>query len=286
MNPSPMEHERDHRGPPAEVEERSSTDPSPAIPAPSAAVPTRGIEEHLVSLLAPNSFEAEQYRALRAVLEQGRKAKSLAVIAISSPTAGDGKTLTAINLAGTLAQAPEARILLVEGDLRRPAVEEHLGLNTERSAGLVEAILDPGMTLERAVRRLPLFNLWVLPAGRCPASPYEVLKSPRLGDLLQDARRRFDYVLIDTPPILPVPDLRLITKWVDGFLIVVSAHRTPRRLLEEALYVADPGKVIGLVFNNDDRLLSRASGYYAYGRPLNGAPGHGGRHAREGRGES
>jgi len=281
-----MEHERDRRPPPAEVEERSSTDPSAAIPATSAAGPTRGIEEHLVSLLAPNSFEAEQYRALRAVLEQGRKAKSLAVIAISSPTAGDGKTLTAINLAGTLAQAPEARILLVDGDLRRPTVEEHLGLNTERSAGLVELILDPGMTLERAVRRLPLFNLWVLPAGRCPASPYEVLKSPRLGDLLQDARRRFDYVLIDSPPIVPVPDLRLITKWVDGFLMVVAAHKTPRRLLEEALYVADPAKIVGLVFNNDDRLLSRAYGYYAYGRPLNGAAGHRGRRTTEGRGES
>jgi len=281
-----MEHERDHRAPPAEVEERSSTDLSAAIPAPSAAGPTRRIEEHLVSLLAPNSFEAEQYRALRAVLEQGRKAKSLSVIAISSPAAGDGKTLTAINLAGTLAQAPEARILLVDGDLRRPAVEEHLGLSTERSAGLVEAILDPGMTLERAVRRLPLFNLWVLPAGRCPASPYEVLKSPRLGDLLQDARRRFDYVLIDTPPVVPVPDLRLITKWVDGFLMVVAAHKTPRRLLEEALYVADPGKIVGLVFNNDDRLLSRAYGYYGYGRPLNGSAGRRGRHTTEGRGES
>ncbi len=262
--------DRDARGRPAKPEGLAlaeGKDPRGQRPLTDSG---RGVEEHAVSLLAPNTFEAEQYRGLRALLEQKRKAESLAVIAVSSPSAGDGKTLTSINLAGTLAQAPEARILLVDCDLRRPSVEAHLGLSGG-APGLVEAILDSDLRLDEVVRHLPRFNLWVLPAGRCQGSPYEVLKSARLGDLLQEARQRFDYVLIDTPPMVPVPDLRVIAKLVDGVLLVVAAHKTPRRLLEEALYVSDPSKVVGLIFNNDDGLLSRSYGYYDYGRPLNGA---------------
>jgi len=223
-----------------------------------------------VSLLAPNTFEAEQYRALRALLEQKRKEAALGVIALSSPTAGDGKTLTAINLAGTLAQSSGSRILLVDADLRRPSIEERLGLRGNGPGGLVEAIVDSGADLASVSRFLPLFNLWVIGAGHCPASPYEVLKSPRLGHLLEEARRRFDYIVIDTPPVVPVPDLRVIERWVDGVVLLVAAHKTPRRLLEEALRAVDPAKLIGLVFNNDDSLRSKAYGYYDYGHPLNG----------------
>jgi capsular exopolysaccharide synthesis family protein len=225
-------------------------------------------DEHLVSLTTPHSFEAERYRALRILLEQRRRDAALCVVAISSPTAGDGKTLTAINLAGSLGQDPEARVLIVDADLRRPSVAGLLGLPEERTPGLVDAILDPACDLEQVVTPLAAFNLSVLPTGRGAASPYEILKSARLGDLLQEARRRYDFVLVDTPPMVAVPDLRLLAKWTDGMLLVVSAHKTPRRLLEEAFYVADPEKILGIVFNNDDRLLSRAYGYYTYGRPM------------------
>jgi capsular exopolysaccharide synthesis family protein len=261
---------------------RAEAPPPADPPAPSEARrvtdSSRGVEEHLVSLLAPSSFEAEQYRALRALLEQRRETETLGILAVSSPTAGDGKTLTAINLAGTLAQARAARILLVDADLRRPSIEECLGLSGDGSTGLVEAILDPSANLAGRARYLPLFNLWVLPAGCCMSSPYEVLKSPRLGDLLAEARRRFDYVLIDTPPMVPVPDLRVIQKWVDGILLVVAAHKTPRRLLEEALRMVDPAKLAGLVFNRDDGLRARGYGYYDYARPLK--PGDGSREPR------
>jgi len=271
MNDLLIAQDRDARARPAKVEARAPADVSVRPHGAPAADSGLAIEEHLVGLLAPNTFEAEQYRALRALLEQKRKSESLAVIAISSPSAGDGKTLTSINLAGTLAQAPEARILLVDCDLRRPSVEAHLGLGDGGLTGLVEAILDPGLALDQVARRQPRFNLSVLTAGRCQGSPYELLKSPRLGELLEEARRRFDYVVVDTPPMVPVPDLRVIAKLVDGILLVVAAHKTPRRLLEEALYASDPTKVVGLIFNNDDGLLSRAYGYYDYGRPVNGA---------------
>lgn len=236
-----------------------------------AEEPPEGVEEHLVSLLTPTAFEAEQYRGLRHTVEQLHKTARLSIVAVSSPVAGDGKTMTAINLAGALAQAPEARVLLVEADLRRPSVAHRLGLGDSDGCGLVDAILGPGFALDNVVRRRSPFNLSVLPAGRRLTAPYELLKSARLGELLEEARRRFDYIVVDTPPLVPIPDCRVIGKWVDGFLVIVAAHKTPRRLVEEALKVVEPAKIVGLVFNKDDRLLSGYYGYYyTYRQPLDG----------------
>lgn len=222
-----------------------------------------------MSLLAPTSFEAEQYRALRYVVEQMHKSSGLSILAVTSAAAGDGKTTTAINLAGALAQAPDDRVLLVEADVRRPSVTlgDRLGLGDSGAPGLVDVILKPGMALENAVQRHPRFNLSVLLAGWRPTAPYEVLRSPRLGELLAEARQRYDYIILDTPPLLVVPDSRVIGKWVDGFLVVVAYNKTPRKLLAEALNVLEPAKVIGLVFNGDRRPLSGYYGYYAsYGQ--------------------
>jgi capsular exopolysaccharide synthesis family protein len=224
-----------------------------------------------VSLLIPTSFEAEQYRGLRHVVEQLHKTADLSVIAVSSPEPADGKTTTAINLAGALAQAPEARVLLVDADLRRSSVGDLLGLGDIGGCGLVDAILAPGLALQDVVRRCPSFNLSVLPAGRRPSSPYELLKSSHLGELFEEARRRFDYIVVDTPPVVPFPDCRVIAKWVDGFLVVVAAHKTPRTLLEETLNLMDPAKIVGLVFNRIDRPLSGY--YYAYEQPPDGDRG-------------
>jgi Mrp family chromosome partitioning ATPase len=95
-----------------------------------------------------------------------------------------------------------------------------------------------------------------------------VFDSPRLGELLEEARRTYDHIVLDTPPVLLVPDCRLMSQWVDGFVIVVAAHRTPRKLLAESLGAIPQDKVLGIVFNADDRPLSgyftRYQGYYGY----------------------
>jgi capsular exopolysaccharide synthesis family protein len=221
------------------------------------------VDEHLVSLVTPAGFEAEQYRSLRHTIEHLHRTDNLKVIAVSSPAIGDGKTLTAINLAGALAQATEARVLLIDADLRRPRLAHLLGLDDTHGADLVSGILDPSITLDRIVQPRPPFNLSVICAGQTPSSPYEILKSPRFGDLLGEAAKQYDYIIIDTPPLAPIQDCRVIGRWVDGFLLVVAAHRTPRRLVEEALTTVDQSKVIGIVFNEDDRpTSSQYSGYY------------------------
>ena len=264
---------------------------APAFPQPvprrvrrSSLEPSRGgsneieehlqMEEHLVSLLAPTSFEAEQYRTLRHLIEQLHKAAELQVFAVSSPTASDGKTTTAINLAGALAQSHDARVLLIDADLRVPTVGTNLGLDERPGPGLADTILNSSLTLDAVVQVRPQLNLSILPAGRLRSAPYEVLKSPRVGQLLAEARKRYDYIVLDTPPLVSVPDCRVIGRWVDGFLIVVAAHKTPRKLLAEAIRVAEPAKVVGLVFNGDDRHLSRDS--YASYAARQFSDGHGG----------
>jgi len=200
---------------------------------------------------------------LRHAVEQLHKERDLRIFAITSPTVGDGKTTTSINLAGALAQAPDTRVLLIDMDIRRGQVRHDLSLPETRQGGLTEAILDD-RSLREVVRRCGDFNLFVVPAGRCPATPYEVLKSARLGELLKDTRAEYDYVILDTAPLLPVPDTRIIAKWVDGFFMVVAAHRTRRRLVEEAFDMIDPPKMLGLIFNGDDSPSSAYSSY-SYG---------------------
>ncbi|HXD73349.1 MAG TPA: CpsD/CapB family tyrosine-protein kinase [Vicinamibacterales bacterium] len=236
---------------------------------PRPAVPRTGIAEQLVSLIAPGSFAADQYRTLRQSIERLRRDEGLHVLAMTSPTPGDGKTVTTLNLAGALAQAPDARILVVDADLRRPSVAKYLGLGVNASPGLSELLQDDAYGFEDVVRRFDGFNLSIVPAGVPQDAPYELLNSVRFETFLADVKERYDCVLIDTPPLVPLPDCRLIGKWVDGFLLVVGAHRTPRKLVTDALHLLDAAKVIGIVFNGDRRPLSDQYGYghYYYTRP-------------------
>jgi capsular exopolysaccharide synthesis family protein len=258
-------------------------DESPALaeesmsPAPSLSTPRRGepappveVEDHLASLLAPRSFEADQYRVLRQFLTEARMSRPLKVLAVTSPAAGDGKTTTAINLAATLAQTPGSRVLLVDTDLRRPLVGSNLGFDP-KTPGLAEAAADERLRLSELAQATP-YNLTVLPAGVPPRNAYQALESARVGEVLEEARGAYDYVLLDTPPVLLVPDCKLMSQWIDGFLLVVAAHRTPRKLLGEALSALDEAKLLGIVFNGDDRPLSGYYGkYYGYYHETEGA---------------
>jgi Mrp family chromosome partitioning ATPase len=149
-------------------------------------------------------------------------------------------------------------------------------MDPAETGGLVDAISRPDVPLDRVVRGRPPFNLAVLPAGAPPASPYEALRSGRLGELLEEARERYDYVILDTPPLVPVPDCRVLEPLVDGFLVVVAAHRSSRTLLEEALMLLPPSKVLGIVFNMDDT-ERRYYRYSPYGVSHNGARARRGR---------
>jgi capsular exopolysaccharide synthesis family protein len=266
---APLGGESAHPPGPPRTATRPVETPSPAdAPAPAVAEDAR-VEEHLVSLLAPGSAAAEHYRTLRHLVEALPRTGGGAVVGVTSASRGDGKTTTAINLAGALGQAANARVLIVDADLRSPAVAARLAIDPAEAGGLAEAINLPAVRLDRLVHARPPFNVSVLPAGAPPASPYETLRDRRVGELLEEARREFDFVVVDTPPLVPVPDCRVLEPWVDGFFVVVAAHRTPRTLVEEALRVLPPAKVLGIVFNMDDS-DRRYYPYSPYAAPRNG----------------
>jgi len=209
------------------------------------------IDDHLVSLLEPTSFAAEQYRAVRLAIETLRHERGTRVVGVCSPGRGEGKTMTALTLAGALAQAPDARVVLLEADLRHPAAARYLGLPASR--GLSSYLLDSAMSVDRLVQRPPSIAFAVVPAGTASSMPYELLKSPRLTALLAELRQRFDYVLVDTPPVLPFPDVGILRDLVDGFVLVVRANRTPKEMLQDTMAVLGRQRTLGLVFNDDER---------------------------------
>lgn len=225
------------------------------------AASCRPIDE-LVSFVKPASVEADQYRMLRHAVERLHHEADYKVFGITSAGAGDGKTVTTLNLAGSLAQAPGTRVLIVCADLHRETVTQYLGLTGASSPGLAQLVVNDDFELARAVLRLEALNVSILPAGDVQGRPYELLASPRLEAVLDEARRHYDFVLIDTPPVAPLADCRVLGRWVDGFIVVVAANKTPRKLLGEALAMLEPSKILGAVFNGDDQPLSPYYGYY------------------------
>ena len=209
------------------------------------------VDDHLVSVLEPTSLAAEQYRAVRLAIETFRHERGTRTVAVTSPGRGDGRTITAINLAGALAQAPDARVVLVEVDLRHPAVARALGMPAGR--GLSSYLLDASMAPEAVISRPANVAFAVVTAGAASSMPYELLKSPRLAALLAALRERFDYVVLDTPPALPYPDVGILRDIVDGFVVVVRANRTPREMLRDCTNVIGRQKGLGLIFNDDER---------------------------------
>ena len=227
--------------------------------------------EELVSFIAPSSLEADQYRMLRHAVERLHQDAGCQVFGITSAGAGDGKTVTTLNLAGSLAQSAGTRVLVVCADLHRETATQYLGL-PPGCPGLAEAIANEH-ELSQVVRRFEELNLSILPAGNPQARPYELLASSRLQVLLRQAREHYDYVLVDTPPVAPLADCRLLGRWVDGFILVVAANKTPRKLLAEALTTLAPAKVFGIVFNGDEQPVSPYYGYYAQHHSDSNTPG-------------
>jgi capsular exopolysaccharide synthesis family protein len=223
-------------------------------------------DDHLVALLSRSSREVQPYKNLRYSLEI-MPGKEVRTVAITSATIEEGKTTTAINLAGAAAHRRDARVLLVDADLRRPSVAARLGLDDDGRPGLADVVLDSERTLESTVQHLSEINLWFLPAGRSFEDPYELLRTPRITAVLKEARAQYDLIVVDTPPLLLFPDSRVLESLVDAVLLVVAANRTPRKVVEQALNLLDSSSQIRLVYNGDDRPGASYGHYYGGYRP-------------------
>jgi capsular exopolysaccharide synthesis family protein len=234
---------------------------APAIE-PSAAPVSPSFDGQLVAAIAPQSTAAERYRLLRTRLKQVERGRTMRSIIVTSPAKGDGKSLTAANLALTMAQEFHQRVLLLDADLRRPAVARMFGL--PEGPGLTEVLLGVA-ELESALVHLPDQHLTILPAGTAVAQPAELLGSASMRRVLDALGTRFDRILIDMPPVAPLADVHVLAPGVDGLLMIVRAGSTPKPAIERALAGLDVSKVLGLVLNGSGDGIPDAYGYEGYG---------------------
>jgi capsular exopolysaccharide synthesis family protein len=200
----------------------------------------------LVAGLAPKSLAAEQYRQLRTRLSHAEGASNLRTVLITSPQKGEGKSVTSANLALTMAQELQRRVIIVEADLRKPSLQHLFGLPA--GPGLSE-YLSGAAELKDVMRFLPDHNLTVIHAGTAPTNPAELLGSTAMRRLLDQLRTRYDRVLLDTPPVLPLADVAVLAPLVDGTLMVVRAGVTPKPAIENALRAFDSSRLLGVVLN-------------------------------------
>lgn len=222
-----------------------------------------------------NSTTVEQYRRLAATLHHAQCNDGIKVVMIASALAGEGKTLTAVNLALTLSESYARRVILIDADLRRPTLHQVFGL--PNTSGLNDGLKtgnDRKLTVLEISPRLAL-----LPAGKPDPDPMSALTSDRMRRVIQEASERYDWVVLDTPPVGLLPDAHLLAAMVNVAVLVVQAGRTPFALIQRAIESLDRNRVIGVVLNwVDDRAMSpggKYEQYYAssYGRPPDGQNG-------------
>jgi capsular exopolysaccharide synthesis family protein len=223
----------------------------------------RGQEIHLY----PKSEVAESYRTIRTGIRFGITDASSKTLLVTSPSPGDGKTTVASNLAIAIAQTGK-RVLLVDADCRRPMVQRIYSLKED--IGL-SSVLTGESELAASIQHSSTDNLDILPCGPLPPNPAEMLNSEAFTSLLRELSTQYDQVVVDSPPVAPVTDARILAAACDATVLVIRAEKTSRRVAEHARdALASVGAVLlGVVVNDAPRSRSEASSYghysYSYG---------------------
>lgn len=205
---------------------------------------------------AGNAALIEQFRRLAATMHHLQQSNGIRTLMVTSATPGDGKTLSAINLAIVLAESYRSRVLLVDADLRRPSIPSVVELGG--GTGLSEALR---AAQDQKLALVPLnANLTLLPAGQPIVNSIEALTSPRMRVILDEAVARYDWVILDAPPVGPAADARLLAQMVDGVLFVVRAGKTPFQVVRKSIETLGRDRILGVVLNGVD--AEPMDGYY------------------------
>ncbi len=213
-------------------------------------------ESRLVAVGKEGSLGAEKFRFLAVRLRQLRQSRPLKKILITSTIPQEGKSTVAANLACTLARRKQHKTLLLEGDLRRPTVSEKFGLG--KAPGLCEWL--SGETETRNIYRLESLGLWVLPAGTTPQNPLELMQSGKLAQLMDQLQGWFDWIVIDSPPVLPLADTSIWSRLSDGILLVTRKGTTEKQQLQRGLEALEKSKLLGALVNSSENAAH--SDYY------------------------
>lgn len=246
----------EHRGPHEGVSEVVS------VPAPSTTASIRFSSRWRERLAAGPEADfgmTEQFRRLAATLHQAHRVNGLRSVMVTSALPGDGKTLTAVNLSLVLAESYRYNVLLLDADLRRPSIPNVMDVGA--GSGLSDALRSP---VERKLALVPMTpRLTVLPAGQPIANSLEALTSPRMQQILDEALGRFDWVILDSPPVGSAADARLLTQMVGGTLFVIHAGRTQFPEVQKAIDALGRQQILGVVLNGvEEDSASAYSDYY------------------------
>jgi protein-tyrosine kinase len=230
----------------AQVLNNAVAQPAGTLETPSIAVNVSP-GSHLVAWTEPYGLGAEKFRALVTRFEHLRNKRELKSFQVTSSVNHEGKTLVAANVAITLAMYSGSKTLLVEGDLHRPALANLFGLGELR--GLHDWWPSADEEFGKFVRQLNGMPLWFLPAGKPCDQPADLLRSRRFAKAFTQLASQFEWIVVDSTPMLPIIDANLWSKLVDGTLLVVREGLTPRKTLQKGLQALDHPKLIGVVMN-------------------------------------
>lgn len=223
------------------------------------------VDDNLVLLLRPQSFESEQFKLLRTNILFPASGKPPRSIMVTSAVPGEGKTFVAANLSVSISQNINEHVLLIDCDMRRPGIHSCFGFPV--SLGLTDYLTE-GTPLDSLLLRPDISKLTILPAGKPPHNPSELLSSTRMSKLLEEVKERYSdrYIIIDSPPPQITPEASAIARQVDGILLVIRCGDTPRGLIENMIELIGKDKILGVVFNRVDLQSSRYCGYGKYSK--------------------
>jgi capsular exopolysaccharide synthesis family protein len=214
-------------------------------------------QSRIVCLTDKESPTAEAIRLLGVRLRDLRRIRPLKKVLITSTIPQEGKSTISANLACVLAHAPNEKTLLVEGDLRRPSLSQMFGI--QKSRGICDW-LRAETSPPADIYHLEEAGLWLLPAGNATNNPIELLQSQKLTTMMAQLTMWFDWIIIDSPPVLPLADTSVWMRLADGVLLVTRQGTTEKQQLQKGLLALDSTKVLGALMNGS--MASAYSGYY------------------------
>jgi capsular exopolysaccharide synthesis family protein len=232
-------------------------------------------EQRLITMTNHNSQGAEMFRVLSTRLAHMKDKRQLSRLLVSSAVGDEGKSVVAVNLAIALSHRPSERVLLMEADLRRPTASLLLSPN-KTTRGITEWY-EGKLQIQDAFYQVEDRPLWFLSAGKGVSEPLPILESLDFANMLETISAHFDWVILDSTPMLPMADAASLARLCDGVMVVVREGHTRRKILNKALESVDRKKLLGVVFNEAASLqmnYDRYYGNYGYGsKKSNGATG-------------
>jgi capsular exopolysaccharide synthesis family protein len=204
------------------------------------------LNKRRIAIIQPDSYVAEQFRALRGRIDALAAERPIKTIVVTSALPNEGKTTASVNLAAVTALSLGRRVLLVDCDLRKPKVHPSLGLQPR--SGLAE-VLRSEAVLDEAIMKVEGANFEVLPVRSRPSNPSELLGSQEMRKLIGEVSERYDRVILDSPAVLGLPDAKAISEFCDGIVVVVRADETSDRDVQSLLEILDRRRVLGLLLN-------------------------------------